>query len=81
MAMTGGLSPSTAPMARHGRKQSSADYISVLGISPADLSVVTRLDRTLARWRQVEPRWPTSLRHDERERPGMATYRETHSVL
>jgi hypothetical protein len=43
-----GLSPSTVWMAGHGRKELSAeefaDYISVLDISPADLSIVTGMD-------------------------------------
>jgi hypothetical protein len=49
MAMTGrGLSPSTVWMAGHGRKELSceelADYIAVLDISTADMSIVTGVD-------------------------------------
>lgn len=49
MAVTGrGLSPSTVWMAGHGRKELSAeefaDYICVLDITPADLSVATGMD-------------------------------------
>src|ERR1035438_6049057 len=49
VAVTGrGLSPPTVWMAGHGHKELSAkefaDYISVLDITPADLSVVTGMD-------------------------------------